>query len=242
MRRFIGIAYVAVFYLVSGSLVRGEDRAELVLDKAIKALGGRERLTKVEAFSWKAKWIRGSRSSESQVTMQGLDHWRHEFRNDSFHVVQLVSGDRGWSTLGSVTRRMMGDELALYKQGVYLEAIPVTLVAIKTKGFKYKAADDEKVGDKPTSVLKVTGPDGKEFMLYFDKESGLPVKEVAKMLDFQGRPFSSETSFADFKEFDGIKKATRLEVKNNVRIEHVLEVTEFKVLDKVVPETFFEPE
>ncbi len=49
-----------------------------------------------------------------------------------------------------------------------------------------------------------------------------------------------ETTFADYKDFDGIKKATEVEVKTKDGIEHVLEVTEFKVLDKVDPEIFSE--
>ena len=35
---------------------------------------------------------------------------------------------------------------------------------------------------KPAAALKVTGPDGKDFTLYFDKESGLPVRMVAKVI------------------------------------------------------------
>jgi hypothetical protein len=179
-------------------------------------------------------------SYESRVTMKGLDHWRHEIRDGSFHVIQVVSGDRGWTKYRGVTRRMMGDELAAHKQGIYLEAIPVTLLPIKAEGFKYRASNDAKVGGRPASVLTVTGPDGREFMLYFDNGSGLPVKEVAKMSDMRGQPFVRETTFSDYKEFDGIKKATTVEVKIDDRIEHVLEVTEFKVLDRVAPETFLE--
>jgi hypothetical protein len=246
MRRLVGFAYVAVLYLVSGSVVWGEERAALVLDKAIKALGGEERLRNVEAFSWKAKWHRGGTIYESQVTIQGLDHWRHEIRKDSFHVLQVVSGDKGWSRSRGVTRKISGQigdvyELAVYKHHVYLDAISVTLVPIKTEGFKYQAADDEKVGDKPASVLKITGPDREEFMLFFDKVSGLPGKEVEKYPDTYGHPVVKETTFAEYKEFGGIKKATRLEFKTNGQTDHVLELTEFKILDKVVPDTFSEP-
>ena len=55
------------------------------------------------------------------------------------------------------------------------------LVPLKGKGFKFVSAADDKVGDKPASVVKVTGPDGKDFTLYFDKTSGLPVKRTAKL-------------------------------------------------------------
>ena len=47
---------------------------------------------------------------------------------------------------------------------------------LKGKGFKVDSSGDEKVGEKAVAVVRVTGPEGKEFTLYFDKESGLPVK------------------------------------------------------------------
>ena len=106
---------------------------------------------------------------------------------------------------------------------------------------RYEAAGEEKVGDKPAAILKITGPDGKDFTLYFDKESGLPVKQVARVVGFQGQEHNQETTFADYKEFDGIKKATKIEVKRDGEKFQTFDLTEFKVLDKVEPEAFTEP-
>ena len=122
-----------------------------------------------------------------------------------------------------------------------LQVIPVTLVPLRGKQFKIETAGEEKVGDKPAVVLKVTGPDGKEFKLSFDKESGLPVKEVARVLGFQDQEFDMETTFSDYKDFGGIKKATKMEVKHDGEKFQSMEVTEFKVLDKVDAEAFAEP-
>ena len=80
------------------------------------------------------------------------------------------------------------------KRRVYLEVIPITLVALKGKGFKCETAGEEKVGDKPAVILKVTGPDGKDFKLSFDKESGLPVKLVATVV-FRDQEAELETTF-----------------------------------------------
>ena len=80
---------------------------------------------------------------------------------------------------------------------------------LKGKDFKIEPADEVKVGDKPAVGIKVTAPDGKDFKLYFDKESGLPVKLVAEVVGFQGEEFTMETTYASYKEFDGIKKATK---------------------------------
>lgn len=125
----------------------------------------------------------------------------------------------------------------------YLYAIPVTLVALKGKGFKCETAGEEKVGDKPAAVLKVTGPDGKDFKLSFDKETGLPVKLVANnMLGFGGNDdYTLEMTFGNYKEFDGVKKATKLEWKRDGEAFQKWEITEFKVLEKVEADAFTEP-
>ena len=176
--------------------------------------------------------------------MQGIDRLRLELENDGRHVIRIVSGEKGWARRAGMSTKLPREAVSALIQQTYLEAIPITLVAIRAKGLSYMATADEKVGDKPAAVLKVTGPDGKDFSLYFDKDSRLPVKVVAKTPNFfenPGKMWLSEITFADYKDFDGIKKATRVEFKTDGEIAYVIEITEFKVLDNVDPATFAEP-
>ncbi len=246
MRRFLGLAFAAPIVSVVGSLARSvEQEVKSILDRAIKALGGEEKLGKVDAFSWKSKGVvvfnGNENESSNEVTVKGLDHFRREFGNDQFHGVVVVSGDKAWRKFGDDVRELEGDMLANEKRTVYLHVIPITLVPVHGKGFKVEAAGDEKVGDKPAAILKITGPDGKDFTLSFDKESGLPVKQVARVVGFQGQEQTLETTFADYKDFDGIKKATKVEIKRDGEKFQTMELTEFKVLDKVDAGTFTEP-
>ena len=176
-----------------------DEDAKAILDKAIKALGGEEKLAKVDAFSIKAKgtvvFNGNENDSTTEVTVKGLDHIRREFGNDQFHGVVVLDGDKGWRKFGDNSSEIEGDGVANEKRFIYLQVIPVTLVALKGNGFKYEAAGEEKVGDKPAVNLKVTGPDGKDFTISFDKESGLPVKVVAKVIGFQGEEVTSETTY-----------------------------------------------
>ncbi len=246
MRRLFGAAFVTAFLFVPFAGARaGDDDAKAILDKAIKALGGEDKLAKAGAFSIKAKGtvvFNGNESdTTSEVTIKGLDHLRREFGNEQFHGVIVLDGDKGWRKFGDNSSEIEGDGVTNEKRSIYLSVIPVTLVTLKGNGFKYEAAGEEKVGDKPAVILKVTGPDGKDFTLSFDKESGLPVKQVAKVVGFQGQEATLETTFSDYKDFSGIKKATKVSVKRDGEKFQDLEVTEFKVLDKVEPDTFSEP-
>ncbi len=91
------------------------------------------------------------------------------------------------------------------------------------------------MGGRPAVDLKVTCPDGKDMTISFDKVSGLPVKAVGKVFTLDGREVTRETTYGDYKDFGGIKTATRLESKMDGKPDRKQEVTEFKVLDKVDP-------
>ncbi len=243
MKRILGAAFTALFFVVPA---RGDDKdATAIVDKGIGALGGAEKLGKVSAFSWKYKGTITFGGNENdfngQVTIKGLDQFRRESSSDQFSVAVVVDGNKGWRKVNDNSSELEGDTLANEKRGIYLYVVPITLVGLKGKGFKCEAAGEEKVGDKPAVILKVTGPDGKDFTLSLDKESGLPVKQVAKVLNFRGDEVTAETTFADYKDLGGIKKATKVVVKHDGEPFQSWEINEFKLLDKVDAETFTEP-
>jgi len=246
MRRYIGATLAALLLFVPSAPVRAHDpEATSILDKAIKALGGEEKLSKATAISWKSKGtikLSGKDTElNTEVTIEGLDHHRTELGNAQFKRVVVLAGDKAWRKMGDNLTELHGGAIANEKRGIYFRVIPITLVPLKGDGFKYERAGDDKGGDKPAVLLKVTGPDGKEFTLHFDKESGLPVKQVVRGFGFQGRPETVEMTFADYKDFGGIKKATKVEIKRNGEKVEVVGITEFKILDKVDPATFAEP-
>jgi len=251
MKRFLLAGFATLFVTAAARPVRADDKdPSAVLDKAIKAMGGEEKLKKIDAIAWTTKaditFNDNTNHFTSHSTLQGVDHYRSELEGDfggnPFKGVTVLNGDKGWRRFGDNKTDLEGDALANEKRRVLLQALPSLLVPLKGKGFKLESAGEEKVGDKPAAGIKVTGPDGKDFTLFFDKESGLPVKLVAKVVGFGGDEFTQETIYKDYKDFDGIKKATKAESKRDGQDFVKAEITEFKVLDKVDSKTFSEPE
>jgi hypothetical protein len=251
MKRFFGAVLAVSFVCVSGGNCRADDKdATPILEKAIKALGGEEKLSKIKAYSTKTKGTISFGGNDSdftaKATHQGLEQQRSEFEarfgDNDVKVVAVLNGDKGWRKFGDMdVMDLDGDQVKDEKRAVYLTVIPSLVLHVKGKDFKAEAAGEEKVGDKPATVVKITGPEGKDFKLFFDKESGLPVKTVATVRGFDGNEVSQETTFANYKDFDGIKKATKLESKRDGEKFITAELTEFKVLDKVEPDTFAQP-
>lgn len=242
------------YALLCASLTLGTARAEdknavAVIDKAIKALGGEAKLAGVNAMTWKAK---GKLTIEDnaneftvQATVRGLDDYRSEFQGefngDAIRGVTVVNGEKGWRKIGDFSMKLEGDMLANEKRSIYLQVAPTLLLPLKGKGFQVESAPDRDIDGKPAAVIKATGPDGKEFTLCFDKASGLPVRQEARVLDYQGQEFTQETTISGYKDFDGVKKATKIESKHDGRPFVELEITEFKLLDKIDDDTFAEP-
>jgi hypothetical protein len=245
------VALLAVVTLVMAASSRADDKdTKAVIEKGIKALGGEEKLAKAGTCSWKSKGtitLNGDDNEFTSVsTLQGLDHYRSDFEgkfgDNDVKGVTVLSGDKGWQKFNDNDRELDADAVINEKHRINIQAIPTTLVQLNGKGFKIESATDEKIGDKPAAGIKVTGPEGKDFTLYFDKESGLPVKLVATVAGFGGgEDFNQETTFSDYKDFDGIKKATKISSKRNGEKFIDVEISEFKVLDNVPAETFTQP-
>jgi hypothetical protein len=250
MKRLLGAVLAMSFVSAVTGLSRADEKdATPIIDKAIKALGGEEKLNNVKAYSIKSKGTItfGGNDNEftAKATHEGLDHYRSEFEgrfgDNDVKGTTVLNGDKGWRKFGDMDMELDGDAVTNEKRTIYLSVVPSMLTYVKSKGFKAEAAGEEKVGDKPAAVVKVTGPDSKDFKLFFDKESGLPVKSIATVVGFDGNEFTQETSYENYKDFDGIKKATKVEAKRDGEKFVATELVEFKVLDKVEPDTFSQP-
>jgi outer membrane lipoprotein-sorting protein len=251
MMRFSVAAFVLSIGLIfAGSLRADEQDVKAILEKAMKALGGEDKLAKVKAVNFKAKGTITFNGNDNDVstetTVMGLQQRRAEFEGDfngnRFKGITVINNDKGWRKFGDMASDLDAGALANEKRGIYLQLVPMTIVPLKGEGFKVESAGEEKVGDKPAVALKVTAPDGKDFKLWFDKESGLPVKLVARVMGFQGQESTQETTLSDYQESDGIKRAGKVEVKRDGQPFVSQQVTTFKVLDKVDPKTFEQPE
>jgi hypothetical protein len=223
----------------------GQDDATEILNKAIKALGGEAKLNSASAFTLVISGSVKAKGRPTDMTMvatfNGLNQVRRQLSSRSERTLAILDGDKGWYLSKGRYQAMNGEAIAKEKRDIYRQVIPTLLVPAKRTGFKYEAAGKEEVRGKPASILKITGPDGNDFLLYFDVQTSLPVKEVTQWRDADGNEQIEEVTFADYKDFDGIKKATSLEIRSGPQGVGFMEVTHFKILDHVDPRTFAEP-
>jgi uncharacterized protein (TIGR02246 family) len=224
--------------------------ASAIVDTAVKALGGSEKLSKIQAATWKTSGTISFGGSDSKIstewTVMGLDHLRLEFEGifggSKVKGINVVAGERGWRKFGDNEVELDNAAVADLKRHAYLAVIQNIILPIKGPEFKLEAFAEEVIGGKPATVIRAIGPDGKDFKLYFDKGTGLPSRLVASVADFDGNTYTQETTFSDYKEMDGIKKATRIELKRDGARFQEHQLTEFRILDKIDPKVFSRPE
>lgn len=247
MKRLAAALVVVTVLFARTGAARAQD-AKAVVDKAIAALGGEDKLSKAGTITWKTKskmFFNGNEGeAKTEITAQGIDRYRAvleaEFNGNAFRTVTVLDGNKGWRDFRDQVDALSGEQLTNTKRIAYIDIVPVTLVALKGPGFKLESAPDENAAGKPASVLKVTGPDNKTFKLYFDKETGLPARMVGDVVSFRGE-YTQDTTYSNYKDFGGIKKATKVEDKRDGETFRINEITEFKVLEKAPADAFTEP-
>jgi hypothetical protein len=256
MKRFHSAFFLAVNLWAPMSTVTADDKeVAAILDKAVKALGGEDKLSKIEAVTWKtAGWMnmlfQGPEHFKctGELTIAGLDRLRSELimldsGGDKLRIRSILNGDNAWLSWGDVPLKPTRHAPGL-KRSLCLAMIPVTLAPLKDPRFKIEVGGDEKVGNRPAVVLNVACPDGEIIKISFDKESGLPLKAVGKALLIDDPDMNldvfQEMIYSNYKDFGGIKTAAQVDIKS-VGFNRKLEVIEFKVLKQVDRSAFSPP-
>jgi hypothetical protein len=251
MRSILLAAALGLGLAVAG-LVRADERAdaEALLDKGIKALGGEANLTKFKAATWKGKGKihLGDETADftGEWALQAPDQFRVALevagKQGTFKQVRVLNGDKGWIKIDNEeTNDLPKETLAEEKKNMHAHWV-ATLVPLKDKSLKLGPLPEGKVGDRPAVGVKVTGPDGREFRLFLDKETGFPLKSEWQVKDPRsGKDITQEVTYADYKDVDGIKRAMKLTVQRDGKLFAEQEVNDFKPLEKLDDKTFAKP-
>ncbi len=226
-----------------------DPKAVEIIDKAVKALGGEEKLSQVQAATWSSDGkliINGADNPfKTRVTFQGDDRmhldFEGEFNGNSVKGTTVLNGDKAWRNINDNVQVLDADAIAREKRTLYLMTTPALPGRLKGEGYKATVDGEQKVDDKPAAVLKVVGPDGKDFRLFFDKESGLPVKLVAQVSGWRGEDFEQETLFTDYKDYGGVKRPGKVVSKRDGEPFAEQSSVDFKIEKDLPASTFEEP-
>jgi hypothetical protein len=206
---------LAVFFLLPES-VRSTDDPRALVEKALKALGGEEKLGQKVATQRKVRgtfWPAPGDALGLEVPIGGELRSQSGNRSRfSFHVemlgnkveaVQIMNGDKAWRVMNGQVSAIEGEELLGLKQSLHQDRVMSLIPLLKDKRFTLAALDETKVEGRPASGIKVSFPDQSDTEIYFDKETGLPVKYGYRAKRFgETKERLHETILGDYRELN----------------------------------------
>jgi hypothetical protein len=220
-----------------------------VVDKAIKAHGGKEALEKFKVTRIKGKGTISAMGNDIEFTVKGVtefpDKMRSEIKLDvmgqSIEILRGYDGKTAWQSLMGNTMELDGAQLDEMREEAHHNYLENIFPLATDKSLELSAIGEEKVDNKPAIGLKITKKDHKEIRVYFDKESGLLVKMAYKTMDMAGGETNAEAFYRDYKDVQGTKVAMKQEVKHGG--EKFLEATlsDVKLEEKTDAKTFEKP-
>jgi hypothetical protein len=246
-----------VFSLLTGALVlipagslKADEASKALIEKAVKAYGGAEKLEKVQALRAKVKGTLELAGMDIEFTSNGLTDMSGKHKSEvevevmgqKIAIVQVFDGQKGWVKLADSTSDLEGDQLKELRNETHSGRVNLLVPLLKDKAFSLTALGEIKVNGKPALGVKVSAKDYRDIQLYFDKETGLVVKSVRQVLDTTTRQeVTQETYLSAFKETAGIKHATRVVIHREGKKFLEAEVVEWKALDQSNASEFAKP-
>src|SRR5262245_23081717 len=183
MRRNLCVTLAVALLFAGAGLVRadGEADARQVIDKAIKAQGGADKLAKLKAHTFKMKGKYYGMSAEGvdykgEWSIQQPDKFRMEIdvevMGQTFKVIHVINGDKGWNRMMDMTKEMDKEELDEHKEELYATRVSY-LVDLKDKGFTLAPLGEVKVGKQDAVGIRVSHKGHRDINLFFDKKTHL---------------------------------------------------------------------
>jgi hypothetical protein len=246
MRKLLFPAWLAGLLL--GGTAAAQETPRAIIERAIKAHGGQERLSRIRADQVKLRGVlfmdkkEVAFTAETWVQLPGQFKNVIEFTTDRKHtLVQILNGDQAHVSIDGQPEKVADTALNEMRDTLLLDRA-VRLVPLLTDNvFNLSVIEEIKVNDRPAAGVGVQVKGRKEMRLYFDKETSLLTKTEHWLVDEKGKEVRQEVFYSDFKDLGGFKRPTKvLAVRNGAKILEAL-LTDAKYLDKIDDAEFTKP-
>ncbi len=228
--------------LAGAAVLRANDQAMAVIDKAIQAHGGAATLSKFKAETWKTKGTMGAGTVKylAEYAFMAPDHYRFILDADlgakRVQLLTFTDGKQAWELSGSQRTEMPKEKLGEFKQQVYVMWIS-SIVPLKRKEFTLTLTPERRLGEQTVVGVKVVSPGRRDVVLFFDKSTGLLAGSETRVLDefseFK-KEVTQEVLVGDYEERNGRKYFTKLTLKREGRVlieEELFDQKSFEKLD-----------
>ncbi len=248
MNRFAGILCVGVVFASVSELNGGEATPKTIVEKAIEANGGKEKLEKYHAVTFSGKGVFYGLGQPIPYTakwkLQLPDQVSFDMKMDldgqKVHFVQVVNGSKGWQKIqDQATQEMSKAELEEKSMQLYADSLTQLLPLLKPE-IKLSLIGDIKVGEKDAVGIKASQKGQRDVSLYFDKENYHLLKTEYDVRDPMAGAIQTQTNYyTDYKKFNGIPQPTKIRIERDGKKFVETEISNLQILEKL-PDSEFE--
>lgn len=218
--------------------------ARAVVDRALAAVGGADALGGVRAGVWKTSGTFKGRPSRGSFRGElpgkfRIDSQRPAGNGGTVTVSRIVDGDKGWVVEGEKTTPMSAAQIADVRTSFYHKRLATTLVPLTDPACRLERVGEGQVQGNAVVVIKATHVGYPDVLLSFDRQTGLLAKsEMVARNEATGADRKVEIFFRDYKDFGGFKMASRSKTLHDGEPFVDTEITDFKSVPSLPPETF----
>jgi zinc protease len=228
----------------TAAAARSDGSGRMLLDRAIAAKGGLERLraikTIVATTSTSMTSPEGGRYEATATTyLEYPNHVRVETQLQNVSSVQVYDGEHAWvkdpAGVHDVPERFLRDlQVSLRRDTVSL------LLAAEKGDIRTRALPNAKgEGGKMLQALELSADDLEPLVLYLDPDSGLIAKQTYTA-GGAGQPLIEE-SFSDYRAVDGVQVAHGATIRRAGQVVLERRASSIKINSSLDPELFKRP-
>ena len=233
---FVGIAVVLG---APGMAARAQDpRPEEIIDKAIRAHGGEEKLAGLSALTFKEQMVYPDAATwETQIVVQLPDRYRSERTissgGKSSTSLIVLDGQQGWMKSNDVVTPYPKTFLESMQKYTVPYTGPRSILRLRARqknpACQFTTTGEGTVDGRPAVGLRMKLEGGPEATWYFDKGTGLLLKEEQRTKRFEGEDEVVETVYGDYQTCDGFPMARKVTHLHDGKVVYARDLIDFHV-------------
>lgn len=221
----------------AGSSRAGEATPEEIVDRAIRAHGGDERLAALTGCVTKSRTaFTDGVTSVQEISVQFPIRFRSAATSTSGgksrDFFMLIDGDQGWIKNGDIAFPYTEPTLGVFKKNTLPYTGPRDILRLRTRqknpACHFAAIGESSLAGRPVLGLRMTLDGGPQETWYFAKDTGLLLKTVSRSTRFEGDDDVRSTLYEDYQDFDGFPLARKITYERDGKLVSTSELTQFK--------------
>jgi hypothetical protein len=248
MRWLLAAATIAA---LPAAAMASDKAARGVVEKAIKAQGGADKVTKLRVMRIKVEGTMSLAPGQPAIPFVLEDWWqmpgqykttsRFELGGKKVSQTQAIDGEAGWMQVNGATQDLPKAAVAEMREQKHAEDLD-RLGFLADKGISLSSLGEAKVGGRAAVGVLVKSKGHRDVKLWFGKRSGLLVKREHRVLDGgTGKEVTQEVVFSDYRGADGLKHYRALTAYRSGKKVIEAKVVELKFFDKLDKKVFAKP-